>query len=111
MVGRERERRRLQDAFEQAVADGSCQLFTVLGAAGVGKSRLVREFLEHLDDDVRLARGRCLPYGEGITYWPVLEAVMDVAAIDDTESPERIRLRLAELLEGEERRRSPRRSA
>ena len=46
MVGRERERRRLHDAFEQAVADRSCQLFTVLGAAGVGKSRLVREFLE-----------------------------------------------------------------
>ena len=43
MVGRERERRRLLDAFDQAVADRSCQLFTVLGAAGVGKSRLVAE--------------------------------------------------------------------
>jgi predicted ATPase/DNA-binding SARP family transcriptional activator len=102
MVGRKREQRRLQDAFEQAAADGSCQLFTVLGPAGVGKSRLVREFLAQLDDDVALARGRCLPYGEGITYWPVREAVMDVAAIDDTESPERVRLRLAELLEGEQ---------
>ena len=45
MVGRERERRRLQDAFDQAVTDRSCQLFTVLGVAGVGKSRLVDEFL------------------------------------------------------------------
>jgi DNA-binding SARP family transcriptional activator/class 3 adenylate cyclase/tetratricopeptide (TPR) repeat protein len=102
MVGRDRERRRLHDAYEQAVADRSCQLFTVLGAAGVGKSRLVREFLSDLDDDVVSARGRCLPYGEGITYWPVLEAVMDVAGIDDTESPVHARRRLAELLEGEE---------
>lgn len=102
MVGRDRERRRLHDAFEQAVADRSCQLFTVLGAAGVGKSRLVREFLEGMDDDLELARGRCLPYGEGITYWPVLEAIMDVTGIDDTESAEESRRRLAELLEGEE---------
>ena len=49
MVGRERERRRLRDAFEQAVSDRSCQLFTVLGLAGVGKSRLVQEFLDELD--------------------------------------------------------------
>ena len=58
MVGRERERRRLQDAFEQAVVDRSCQLFTVLGAAGVGKSRLVQEFLEHLDDDGATGAGQ-----------------------------------------------------
>ena len=48
MVGRERERRRLHDAFDQAVGDRSCQLFTVLGPAGVGKSRLVQEFLGDL---------------------------------------------------------------
>ncbi len=102
MVGRERERRRLSDAFDQAVSDHSCQLFTVLGAAGVGKSRLVLEFLDSIDGGVALARGRCLPYGEGITYWPVLEAVVDLAGINDTESSERSRQRLAELLVGEE---------
>src|SRR5215203_5219397 len=56
MVGRERERRRLQDAFEQAAGDASCQLFTVLGPAGVGKSRLVREFLGDLTGRARVAR-------------------------------------------------------
>jgi class 3 adenylate cyclase/tetratricopeptide (TPR) repeat protein len=73
MVGRETELQRLRAAFDQAVRDRSCQLFTVLGAAGVGKSRLVGEFLAGLDATV--VRGRCLPYGEGITYWPVVEVV------------------------------------
>jgi class 3 adenylate cyclase/tetratricopeptide (TPR) repeat protein len=74
MVGRETELRRLRDALGQAVHDRSCQLFTILGAAGVGKSRLVAEFLAGLDDET-VVRGRCLPYGEGITYWPVVEVV------------------------------------
>ena len=74
MVGRVRELARLRQAFAQAVADRSCQLFTLLGPAGVGKSRLAIEFLTGLDGAV-VARGRCLSYGEGITYWPVLEAI------------------------------------
>jgi DNA-binding SARP family transcriptional activator/tetratricopeptide (TPR) repeat protein len=94
MVGRERERRRLQDAFEQAVSDRSCQLFTVLGTAGVGKSRLVQEFLGDVSEQALIVRGRCLPYGEGITYWPVLEAVKEAAGIDDTDSPEDAKAKL-----------------
>ena len=74
MVGRETELRRLADAFGQALDDRSCQLFTVLGTAGVGKSRLVAEFLGSLDGAL-VVRGRCLPYGEGITYWPVVEVL------------------------------------
>jgi predicted ATPase len=77
MIGRERERRRLHDAFDAAVQDRSCQLFTVFGTAGVGKSRLVREFLGEVADAAVVARGRCLPYGEGITYWPLLEVVKE----------------------------------
>ena len=86
MVGREREQRRLLDAYEQAVADRSCQLFTILGAAGVGKSRLVQEFLEELDGngEARVARGRCLPYGEGITFWPVHAAVRELVDVDES---------------------------
>jgi class 3 adenylate cyclase len=72
-VGRERERRMLTDAWERARAERAANLFTVLGTAGVGKSRLSAEFLSQLDDDARVVRGRCLPYGEGITYWPVVE--------------------------------------
>jgi class 3 adenylate cyclase len=75
MVGRQRELDRLRDVLAQAVADSSCQLFTVLGSAGVGKSRLVREFLAGLDENVTIARGTCLSYGEGITYFPVVEVV------------------------------------
>jgi class 3 adenylate cyclase/tetratricopeptide (TPR) repeat protein len=74
MVGREGELRRLRDAFDQAIRDNSCQLFTILGPAGVGKSRLAAEFLGSLEG-VLVVRGRCLPYGEGITYWPVVEVV------------------------------------
>ena len=102
MVGRERERRRLHDAFDQAVSDRSCQLFTVLGVAGVGKSRLVYEFLQQLGEGTLVAVGRCLPYGEGITYWPLLEAVKSVVGLDDASSPDEARATLARVLEGEQ---------
>jgi DNA-binding SARP family transcriptional activator/class 3 adenylate cyclase/tetratricopeptide (TPR) repeat protein len=101
MVGRERERRRLRDAFDQAVGDGSCQLFTVLGAAGVGKSRLVHEFLVAIEGQALVARGRCLPYGEGITYWPLLEAIKDVVGLEDLDSPDEARAKLEAALAGE----------
>jgi class 3 adenylate cyclase/tetratricopeptide (TPR) repeat protein len=82
MVGRERQQRMLADAFAAAVADRACHLVTVLGPAGVGKSRLVAEFLAGLD--ARVVRGRCLSYGEGITYWPVVEVLkqLDVEPSD-----------------------------
>jgi DNA-binding SARP family transcriptional activator len=102
MVGRERERRRLRDAFEQAVGDRSCQLFTVLGLAGVGKSRLVEEFVGGLAGGALVARGRCLPYGEGITYWPLAEAVKEAVGLRDSESPEEALARLARALEQRE---------
>src|SRR4051794_15492927 len=75
LVGRQRERRRLLDAFHEAVADRSCQLVTVLGAAGVGKSRLVAEVLETIDGAATVAAGSCLPYGDGLTWWPLVEAL------------------------------------
>ncbi|HLI77439.1 MAG TPA: adenylate/guanylate cyclase domain-containing protein, partial [Acidobacteriaceae bacterium] len=81
MVGRGRELDRLQDAFAQAVEDRSCQLFTILGSAGVGKSRLAAEFLTQGVpglDGTRVLRARCLSYGEGITYWPVVEVIKQI---------------------------------
>ena len=80
MVGRTRELERLRAAMAQAVTDGSCQLFTVLGAAGVGKSRLAYEFLDGVDATV--VRGTCLSYGEGITYWPIVEIVKQLLGQD-----------------------------
>ena len=75
MVGRDRERAILTQAYDRAVNDRACHLFTILGAAGVGKSRLVAEFLDGLGDQPTVLRGRCRPYGEGITFWPLLEIV------------------------------------
>jgi class 3 adenylate cyclase/tetratricopeptide (TPR) repeat protein len=74
MVGRERQLRLLGGAFENVADERASYLFTVLGPAGVGKSRLVFEFLQTVDD-ATIVRGRCLSYGEGITYWPVVEVV------------------------------------
>ena len=92
-VGRELERRRLEDAFRQAIAARACQLFTVLGAAGIGKSRLVEEFTEALGGDARVLAGRCLPYGDGITFWPLLEIVRAAAG----DSPAGVLERLEQL--------------
>jgi predicted ATPase len=75
LVGRVRELTLLTDTFERARTDRRGQLFTLVGNAGVGKSRLVGEFLARVGggEDVRVLRGRCLPYGAGITYWPFVE--------------------------------------
>ncbi len=76
VVGRARELTLLREAWERAVEDSGCQLFTLLGAAGVGKSRLIAELLEDVDAEATVLRGRCLHYGEGITFWPLVEALM-----------------------------------
>jgi class 3 adenylate cyclase/predicted ATPase len=98
-VGRDRERGLLREAFEHAVSSRACHLFTLLGAAGVGKSRLVAEVLEELDATV--VRGRCLSYGEGITYWPAVEAVKPLRP-DERELPPPVARPLAALLGGDE---------
>ena len=90
MVGRTRELERLRAAMAQAVTDSSCQLFTVLGAAGVGKSRLSYEFLEGVDATV--VRGTCLSYGEGITYWPIVEIVKQLLGRDSEQRLEELGL-------------------
>ena len=77
IVGRERERRALDDSWERVRSERACHLFTILGAAGVGKSRLTAEFISSLRD-VPVVRGRCLSYGEGITNWPLVEVVLQL---------------------------------
>jgi class 3 adenylate cyclase/tetratricopeptide (TPR) repeat protein len=78
LVGRERERQRLWRDYEDAVADRTCRLFTLLGPAGIGKSRLVADFLGRVGDSADVLRGRCLSYGEGITYWPLVEMLIAI---------------------------------
>jgi class 3 adenylate cyclase/tetratricopeptide (TPR) repeat protein len=101
MVGREAELNRLEQAFAQVVRDGSCYLFTLLGTAGVGKSRLVAEFLVTLTGQAKVVSGRCLPYGEGITYWPLAEVLRDAAAVTEGDSPEAAKAKIEALLSGE----------
>ena len=81
LVGRDRELKLLLDTIERAKADRAVHVFTLLGDPGVGKSRLVGEVLARLRDDPVLLRGRCLPYGAGITYWPLMEILRAQAAI------------------------------
>src|SRR4051812_26691407 len=71
LVGREDEEDLLRRALRRCVATRTCHLFTVLGAAGVGKSRLLDDFTVGLDPGMTLVRGRCLSYGEGSTLWPL----------------------------------------
>jgi class 3 adenylate cyclase/tetratricopeptide (TPR) repeat protein len=82
LVGRQRPLAQLLQAFEDVVADRVCHLFTILGPPGVGKSRLVQEALVSLAERATIVRGRCLSYGEGITFWPLVEIVRDVVGAD-----------------------------
>jgi class 3 adenylate cyclase/predicted ATPase len=77
IIGRERERRLLAEAWERVASEQRPHLFTVLGAAGVGKSRLTEEFLASLAD-AGVVRGHCLSYGNGITFWPVVEVLVQL---------------------------------
>jgi predicted ATPase/class 3 adenylate cyclase len=81
-VGRADELAELEGALARAVDDASCQLCTILGPPGIGKSRLVREFVERVRGRAQFLVGRCLPYGEGITYWPLAEIVRQIGGDD-----------------------------
>ena len=78
-VGRGRELQLLREAWERAREESSCRLVTLIGDPGVGKSRLAAESLA--GSDARLVHGRCLSYGEGITYWPVVEVLRGLDAL------------------------------
>ena len=81
LVGRRAELAALRDAFRRAEQRNECVLATVVGSAGVGKSRLVREFLGELDA-ARILVGRCVSYGEGVTFLPLAEALENVLGPD-----------------------------
>ena len=84
LIGREAELDLLANTFERALRDHRAHLVTIYGEPGVGKSRLAREFVASLEGATVLG-GRCLPYGEGITYWPLAEMVKSAAGISDAD--------------------------
>jgi class 3 adenylate cyclase/tetratricopeptide (TPR) repeat protein len=102
LVGRVRELNRLLGDFEDVVSEEACHLFTMLGPAGVGKSRLVAEFLARVGTRADVLSSRCLHYGEDISYWPLVEILVDLGVEPDTViggSPAETQLAFRKLLE------------
>ena len=100
-VGRGRELGLLVALYERVAAERRPALVTIYGDPGVGKSRLVREFLNGLGsrpDPPRTASGRCLPYGRGIAYWPLAEVLKDLAGLNDDDPAEAVGAAVAGLV-------------
>ena len=97
LVGRENELAQLQRAYDHAVSERVAYQFTLLGPAGIGKSRLVRELHDRVD--AMLVAGRCLPYGEGITYWPLAEIEPISSGVDFEANRDEIALQTRRILE------------
>jgi class 3 adenylate cyclase/tetratricopeptide (TPR) repeat protein len=98
-VGRKRELEIIRGAWEQALVGQRCELLTIVGEAGVGKSRLVAEALAPIN--CRTVGGRCLPYGDGITYWPVVEVLKQMKTLpSDPDMAAPLRSLLGESDEG-----------
>ncbi|MDX6411653.1 MAG: hypothetical protein QOE91_1169, partial [Gaiellaceae bacterium] len=97
LVDREEERRVLHEVYQRALEEQTCQLAVVLGPPGIGKTRLAQEFAAQLLGP-NVVSGRCLSYGEGITFWPVVGIVRSLAEIRPGDSPEEARARLGALV-------------
>ena len=101
-VGRADELQLLEGAFRRALRERSVQLVTVTGEPGVGKTRIVEELsarLEELPELIRWRQGRCLPYGEGVSYWALGEIVKAEAGILEADPPAMVGAKLARALE------------
>ncbi len=88
LVGRDAELAALAELFGQVSRERTARMVTLIGDAGFGKSRLVREVIDRIAVGARVLTGRCLPYGDGITFWPLLMMVREAADIRDADSPE-----------------------
>jgi len=98
IVGREEELAALHGAYEQVCDGRAVRLVTVIGDAGLGKSRLVREVTDRIAANARVLRGRCLPYGDGITFWPLVGMVSEAAQIREDDHPEAARAKLLAIV-------------
>jgi len=101
LVGRDVERQLLVGIFERSAQQRSCQLVTVVGEPGVGKSRLCTELFSYIDERpvlIRWRQGRCLPYGDGIAFWALGEIVKAECGILESDSPEEAAAKLRHAL-------------
>jgi class 3 adenylate cyclase/tetratricopeptide (TPR) repeat protein len=101
-VGRDRELRRIKDLFHECADDGRAHFISITGIAGIGKSRLAWEFYKYFDGLPQITywhRGRCLSYGEGVTYWALADMVRMRARISEDEEPASALTKLAEVVE------------
>jgi class 3 adenylate cyclase len=88
-VGRARELTLLEQTYQRAVNERSAQIVTIVGEPGIGKTRLLTEFRSQVEgDDVRIRHGRCLAYGDGITFWALGQIVKGQAGILESDTPE-----------------------
>src|SRR5438067_969117 len=101
LVGRDAELDLLENTFARAIRDRRASLFTLYGDPGVGKSRLAREFVAGIEGATVLI-GRCLPYGEGVTYWPLAEMVKASSGITDDDPLDQAQEKLRACCEDEE---------
>lgn len=102
-VGRPAELEALRVAFEGRGSEAGPGLVTVIGAPGVGKSRLVAEALARISKDTRILRARCLPYGDGITYLPIRDLVVASAGIEPADTRDEACTKLRALFAGLDR--------
>jgi class 3 adenylate cyclase/tetratricopeptide (TPR) repeat protein len=98
LVGRAAELGRLTAAWEKVLSESRPRLMTVLGPPGIGKSRLLLALCEHVQEAATVHWGRCLSYGEGMTYWPITEIIKSAAGIRHDDAPETDSAKLGNLL-------------
>jgi tetratricopeptide (TPR) repeat protein len=103
LVGRGRELRLLREAFERAREERELQLVTLVGVPGIGKSRVVYELSRIAEADpgfIVWRQGRCLPYGEGVSFWALGEMVKAEAGILESDAPETVEAKLSVTVAG-----------
>jgi class 3 adenylate cyclase len=91
IVGRDADLDQLRLVARRAFDEGRPYLVSVVAPAGVGKSRLLEEFLDRLDPNVRVAMAQCLPYGQRLTYWPMRAILLSIVGLPEAAAPEEVR--------------------
>jgi class 3 adenylate cyclase/tetratricopeptide (TPR) repeat protein len=100
LVGREEELDELLGFCIGMLDERRAGIATIVGSPGIGKSRLLHELASRLEERCNVHWGRCLSYGEGITYWPITEIVKSAAGIMRSDDPETVAAKLDMFLEG-----------